>query len=239
MIETNRVEYKRELTKEVDLEKEVIAFVHNDYTTELRPKVEFFEGFSVPRNKELMRIYKDIGLVEQLGSGVPRIIEKYDKSCFKFSENFLRMTFHKNITNQVGNQVSNQVGNQVGNQVNGDALLKEYNKILGALNDLLKEVGDEPTENNLEKFKSDAEKLTESERIILAYCQKPKKRKEILEDCLKISNQTKNFKTNIEPLIERELIQLTIKDKPQSQHQKYLITSKGKVVLFIYNKTHE
>ena len=39
------------------------------------------EGYSVPRNKELMRIYKDVELVEQLGSGVPRIIETYDRSC--------------------------------------------------------------------------------------------------------------------------------------------------------------
>lgn len=91
------------------------AFVHNDYTTEVPPKFEifddrieisstgglpdglsqdeFFEGFSVPRNKEIMRIYKDLDLVEQLGSGIPRILESYPKECFKFSENFLRMTF--------------------------------------------------------------------------------------------------------------------------------------------------
>lgn len=30
-------------------------------------------------------------LVEQLGSGIPRILESYDKDCFKFSENFLRV----------------------------------------------------------------------------------------------------------------------------------------------------
>jgi predicted HTH transcriptional regulator len=101
------------------------AFVHNDYTTEVPPKFEifddrieitstgglpnslsqdeFFEGFSVPRNKELMRIYKDIGLVEQLGSGVPRILKSYGKECFKFSDNFLRMTFPKQIeSNEMG-----------------------------------------------------------------------------------------------------------------------------------------
>lgn len=89
------------------------AFVHNDYTREIAPKFEifnnrieitsagslpeglskseFFEGFSIPRNKELMRVYKDLDLVEQLGSGIPRILEHYDKNCFHFSENFLRM----------------------------------------------------------------------------------------------------------------------------------------------------
>ena len=97
------------------------AFVHNDYTTEVPPKFElfddrieitstgglpdglsqdeFFEGFSVPRNKEIMRIYKDLDLVEQLGSGIPRILENYPKECFKFSDNFLRMVFpiHKEV----------------------------------------------------------------------------------------------------------------------------------------------
>lgn len=56
-------------------------------------KEEFFEGYSVPRNKEIMRIYRDLGLVEQLGSGVPRILKAYSKECFTFSDNFLRMNF--------------------------------------------------------------------------------------------------------------------------------------------------
>ncbi len=54
---------------------------------------EFFEGFSVPRNRELMRVFRDLGLVEQLGSGVPRILETYSRDCFSFSDNFLRMAF--------------------------------------------------------------------------------------------------------------------------------------------------
>jgi len=54
---------------------------------------EFFEGFSVPRNKELMRIFRDLDLVEYLGSGIPRILTSYGRECFRFTENFLRMTF--------------------------------------------------------------------------------------------------------------------------------------------------
>lgn len=91
------------------------AIIHNDYTREIPPKFEifsdrfeitsygglfegmteddFFDGLSLPRNKELMRVYKDLGLVEQLGSGVPRILQAYSKECFRFSENFLRMSF--------------------------------------------------------------------------------------------------------------------------------------------------
>ena len=91
------------------------AIVHNDYTREVSPKfeifadrieitsacalpegltqAEFFEGYSIPRNKELMRVFKDLEMVEHLGSGLPRITEFYGPECFRFTENFLRITF--------------------------------------------------------------------------------------------------------------------------------------------------
>lgn len=91
------------------------AIVHNDFTNEIPPKFEifddrieitsagslpdslsteeFFMGISVPRNKELMRVFKDLDLVEHLGSGVPRILKSYPRESFYFTENFLRMVF--------------------------------------------------------------------------------------------------------------------------------------------------
>ena len=91
------------------------AMVHNDYTYELAPKFEFFsdrfevtsygglplglskeeffEGISIPRSKELMRVFRDMELVEQLGSGIPRILQFYGTECFYFSENYIRMSF--------------------------------------------------------------------------------------------------------------------------------------------------
>ena len=91
------------------------SIVHNDFTREMPPKFEifadrfeitsagtlpeglseedFFDGVSIPRNRELMRVYRDLELVEQLGSGVPRILESYGRECFRFMDNFIRMTF--------------------------------------------------------------------------------------------------------------------------------------------------
>ena len=102
------------------------AIVHNDYTLEVPPKFEFFEGYSVPRNKELMRVFRDLDLVEHLGSGVPRILRSYGKECFKFTENFLRMIFPatEQVTAQVTAQDTAQVTAQVTEQV------KELIKIL-------------------------------------------------------------------------------------------------------------
>lgn len=89
------------------------AIVHNDYSFEVPPKFEifpdrleitsagripddideeeFFNGISSPRNKELMRIYRDLELVESLGYGVPRIVKRYGRECFIFMRNFTRM----------------------------------------------------------------------------------------------------------------------------------------------------
>ena len=52
-------------------------------------KEEFLQGFSLPKNKEIMRIFKDLDLVEQMGTGVLRIVESYDANVFKFFPNFI------------------------------------------------------------------------------------------------------------------------------------------------------
>ena len=40
-----------------------------------------------------MRVFKDVGLVEQLGSGMSRILKEYDKSIFHISEHFIKVEF--------------------------------------------------------------------------------------------------------------------------------------------------
>ena len=95
------------------------AIVHNDYSFEVPPKFEifpdrleitsagrlpeslsreeFFTGISIPRNKELMRIYRDLDIVESLGSGIPRILRAYGENCFRFTDNFIRITFPASV----------------------------------------------------------------------------------------------------------------------------------------------
>ncbi len=127
---TSKERIEHRLWNAVAIREAVVnAIVHNDYSREVPPKFEifpdrleitsygglfegmrredFFEGLSLPRNKELMRIYKDLDMVEQLGSGVPRILESYSRECFEFSDNYLRMTFP--ISDKVTEQVTEQV----------------------------------------------------------------------------------------------------------------------------------
>ncbi|MEA2014024.1 MAG: ATP-binding protein [Thermodesulfobacteriota bacterium] len=119
---------KRQERKQIDpvaLREAVInAIIHNNYSNEIPPKFElfpdrleitsagglpaefdeneFFMGYSVPRNKELMRIFKDLEMVEHLGSGVPRILRKYPRSIFTFTPHFIRITFPFEESLEVG-----------------------------------------------------------------------------------------------------------------------------------------
>ena len=90
------------------------AFAHNDYSEGHTPifevfedrfeittygdvlswvtKKEFFSGVSRPKNPEIMRIFKDLELVENLRSGIPPIVEKYGKKIFFFSKNIFRIS---------------------------------------------------------------------------------------------------------------------------------------------------
>ncbi len=57
-----------------------------------------------------MRIFRDVELVEQLGSGIPRILEHYSEE-FTFFEHFLQITFltAQGITPHVTEHVTEQV----------------------------------------------------------------------------------------------------------------------------------
>ena len=73
----------------------------------------FFEGVSIPRSKEIMRIFKDMELVEQLGSGIPRILQFYGKECFHFSDNYTRMSFPVEQKKTVGKTVGKTTNDRI------------------------------------------------------------------------------------------------------------------------------
>ena len=110
----NRIE--KNLIEAVPLREALInAIVHNDFSWEIPPvfeifsdrmeftsyggwipgqsKEDFFSCSSMPRNRELMRVFKDVGLVEQLGSGMSRILRFYDKDIFEIADHFIKVIF--------------------------------------------------------------------------------------------------------------------------------------------------
>ncbi len=185
-----------------------------------------------------MRVYRDLRLVEQLGSGIHRILKAYDKSIFKLSDNFLEICFPFE-PDYVSNQVSNQVGNQVGNQVDSEKspffISDEISQAL--LDAFLNKT--RPSAKQIEKYKPIVEQLTNEQKEILRFSDTPKKKKEILVDCLGLTNQTKNFNTHVEPLLKLKLIQKTLPNVPKSQFQRYVNTAKGKVVLYLLDNSEK
>jgi predicted HTH transcriptional regulator len=109
----NRLEKERVNT--IALREAVInAIVHNDYTkgvplveiftdrivvtscgglVEGLGEADFFKCRSMPRNRELMRVFRDMELVEQIGSGMSRILKAYDRSIFELTPSFTVVTF--------------------------------------------------------------------------------------------------------------------------------------------------
>ena len=126
--------------------KELItnALIHNDWCNGYSPKFEMFdnklvissnggiqegvsqeeflEGFSNPRNPELMRIFRDLNFVEQLGTGIQRVLRTYDKSIFEFFPNHIRVTvpFNNNEfkdSNEIPKNIPIKVLNNMQNSI--------------------------------------------------------------------------------------------------------------------------
>jgi predicted HTH transcriptional regulator len=107
-----RVE-KNLVDKKVAREAIINAFAHNDYSQGHTPIFEifsdkfvitsygglvegltlekFYSGTSMPRNREIMRIFKDLEFVEQLGSGIPKIVKKYGKTAISLDGQIMQI----------------------------------------------------------------------------------------------------------------------------------------------------
>jgi predicted HTH transcriptional regulator len=212
---------ERRLWNQVALREAVInAIVHNDYSSEVFPKFEifddrieitsygslpielskddFFKGASVPRNKELMRIFKDVELVEYLGSGMPRILKAYGKRSFKFMDNFLRIIFKKEIPFEDNATVDAQVSIPVNVPVN-----VPVNATVDAT------------------VNAQVERL-----LIILDIEKEVATKAIMEQL--VLKQKQGFWRNyLQPALKAGLIEMTIPDKPNSRLQKYRLTPLG------------
>ncbi len=137
------------------------AIVHNDYSREVSPvveiysnrltitsygglvpglsKEEFFNGRSMIRNREIMRIYKDLDLVEQLGSGMNRILQKYPHDIFHFSEHFLEVCFdfeegyQESLDNEKRGEKRGKKRGKKRGEKRGEKLTENRKKILEAM----------------------------------------------------------------------------------------------------------
>lgn len=66
----------------------------------------------MPRNAEIMRVFKDIELVKHFGSGMLRIMKHYDRSNFIITPNFMRVILPFSTRAELGG-VANDVVSDV------------------------------------------------------------------------------------------------------------------------------
>ncbi|MBR4652233.1 MAG: putative DNA binding domain-containing protein [Kiritimatiellae bacterium] len=209
------------------------AIVHNDYTREVPPKVElfsdhleitsfgrlpegltkddFFAGVSIPRNKELMRIFRDLELVESLGSGMGYIMQKYARENFIFLDNFIRMTVPYITQDREGQPVA--------------AVYVKAQVALPVTPPVPQVVSINPTSNP-----TSSQQVTLQVNRLLSVIKGDMPRSAIMS-ALSLKDRVTFTEDYLRPAVRLGLIELTQPDSPRSPTQKYRLTAKGLAVL--------
>lgn len=162
------------------------------------------QGTSKIRNNVIARVFRELRLTEQWGTGVQRIFAEAAELGLaepRMTEIGMRVRFSVPLitpivlkqVEQAGEQVTEQVTEQVSAQVD--------------------------------------EQVSEQVSNILHACgNSPKSKLELLSSA-GLSNAYLNYKRHIVPLLEQGLLEMTLPDKPNSRLQKYRLTEKGLRVL--------
>jgi ATP-dependent DNA helicase RecG len=160
---------------------------------------QFKAGVSRLRNPVLARVFRELELIEEWGSGYKRIKEAcskggYPEPIWEELGTVLRVTFfpHPEITSQLSAADLRHQGTK--SEPRHQVKEEEFNTIV---------------------------------KKICEFCREPRLMSEILT-LLNRTDRTKFRKRYIYPLIEKNMLELTIPDKPQSSNQRYVITEIGK-----------
>jgi predicted HTH transcriptional regulator len=130
------------------------AFAHNDYSHNLDTPIfqifsdrfeitsfgglvrglnldKFYAGTSMPRNREIVRVFKDLGYVEQLGNGIPKIVEKYGRNAIAIDGFIIQTTlkFDIEISHKISHGSVGGGGEDTNNKTIEETSNKTQNKI--------------------------------------------------------------------------------------------------------------
>ncbi|WP_051210823.1 ATP-binding protein [Runella zeae] len=173
------------------------------------------------RNRRIGDFLKELRLTEGRGTGFPLIYRSMEAngSIKPIFETDNQSTYFLTILHK-REELSNQAGNQAIS--------------LWKIIQLMLEEEQKLSPKQIEKARQNLEKLNKKSLEILKFLETegPKKKKELFAH-VSLTIQTKNTNQYLIPLLELGLIQPTIKDRPSSPLQRYLITPLGKNVLTI------
>lgn len=257
------VERKEVLLFNQDAYREAVinAFVHNHWLdgppafTVFQDRIEilskgllppkqtldgFFAGESIPVNEKLAKIILQLHISEQTGRGVPAIVNAYDKSIFRFSENNIKVTIpfdRLENENYTQDKVKNTQDNTPVNDENApvDAPVKGKNAQVSSKN---AQVGGKNVQvggENAQVSGKNAQVSGENAQVdvpvaklkgillvnrILDYCNEAKS---LLEIAIHLRyKDRRSVRKILNPLLEQGRIAMTMPEKPNSRFQKYI-----------------
>lgn len=188
------------------------------------------------RNRRVGEFLKELRLTEGRGTGIPTIVKalknngsgspKFDTNEPHRTHFLIEIPIHPEFKERGNDQVNDLINDQ-------------YNGLVNAVSSNFTNELERISKKNIRKYHKIAATLSEQQIKVLNYALTPRKKKEILEECLGISNQTKNFNTHIQPLLNLGIINLTNPNKITSQYQKYLTSNTGKGVLSVKVKSNK
>jgi len=180
------------------------------------------------RNRKIGGFLKELKLKEGRGTGLPIIHSSMEENgspppVFETDENnayFLCILRVHPLTNSIlGSQDGLRRDDDKANKIN------ELSGISPYLSLSVSELGDRDKE-------AIRERINDTIKKVLNYCQEPKSRDEIFDE-IGLYKNTKNFQNHIKPLIEAGWLHFTLPDKLTSRDQKYYTTDLGKKLLEI------
>jgi len=143
---------KRLVDEEVLREVIINAFAHNDYSRNLDTPIfqiysdrfeimsfgglvdgmtleNFYSGTSMPRNREIMRVFKDLNYVEQLGNGIPKIVNKYGREAITVDDYIIQtvLKFDTDFNREINGNTDYKSTNEASNKTK-DKIIYELNR---------------------------------------------------------------------------------------------------------------
>lgn len=163
---------------------------------------QFKAGVSRIRNPVIARVFGELDLIEEWGSGYKRIKEAcqkdgYPEPIWEEYGTVMRVTFypHSDITTQISPPAPSR--HQVGTK-------------------------SAPSQHQVVEKELD---FDTAEKRLRSFCEEGRSMNEMMS-FLGWSDRTKFRKRFINPLIEKGILEMTIPDKPQSSNQRYVTTQK-------------
>ena len=190
-------EFSSGITSRIIITKESI-YTENPNIPRMRGVVTIKNCIPYSKNPKIAKIFREIGLADELGSGV-RNITNYSE-IYSGSEPIFEEREIFKATVPLVKVVNGMTVSEINNMT-----VKELNAAL-----IGKKVPDKVPDKALDKMKE-----------IVLYCNEPRTAIQIMEH-FEYKNIKRFRRDYIKPLVEKGILKMTIPDKPTSKNQKYI-----------------